>query len=221
MKRTSIASSVGCLFIALACAIPSTARADYSVVCASDGYKHATCNLSQSGRVTLKRQISKKTQCVQGRNWDFDRRAIWVDDGCAGDFYVDTSSHDHNNVGKAAGMIAAAVLLGAIANADQGKAAKYDNDNYYGPRHSSYIADWMVGQFRGVNTKYNNIEVLLTVKSDGRLNVLANGQEIHGYINDGYMHVGDTVFTINRSGEGVVTSQVGDQSNVVRYQRIN
>lgn len=227
IKQTSIAAGLGGLLIALASATPSTAFADYSVTCASEGYKHSTCSLSKAGRVTLKRQISRKTRCDQGRNWDYDRRQIWVDDGCAAEFQVESSSRDSKDLGSAVGLVAAAVLLGALTDTDKnkdsnhGRAEQYQNDNYYGPRHSSYVADWMVGQFRGVNVKYNNTEVLMTVKSDGQLSALASGQEIRGYINDGYVHIGDSVFTINRSREGFVTSQVGDQDNVVRYQRIN
>lgn len=220
MKNTVAKAAISGAVFLLALLGTTTANADYSVKCASSGYKHATCRLSQPGRVTLQRQVSGAS-CKQGRTWDYDSRQIWVDDGCSGEFRVDTSSHGHSSAGAAAGMVAAAILLGALADSDQGNVSKYKDDDYHGPRHSSYVADWMVGQFRGVNSKYDNTDVLMTIKPDGRVTALAKGQTINGYINDDYLHAGDVVFTINRTRDGFVTSQVGDQYNVVHYRRIN
>lgn len=220
MKHRSAGAAVTGLVFVVGALSTTTARAAYTVSCASSGYKHATCRLSQSGRVTLQRQVSGAS-CKQGRTWDYDSRQICVDDGCSGKFRVETSSHGHNSASTAAGAVAAAILLGALANSDQGNVAKYKDDDYHGPRHSSYVPDWMIGQFNGVNSKYDNTDVLMTIKSDGRITALAKGQTINGYINDDYLHVGDVVFTINRTREGFVTSQVGDQYNVVHYRRIN
>lgn len=224
MKHTTAKAAVSGAVFLLASLYSNTALADYTVKCTSSGYKHATCRLDRPGRVTLQRQISG-TNCKQGRNWDYDGRQIWVDDGCAGEFRVDTSSHGNQSVKTAAGVVAAAILLGALADGEHAKVDKshdkYQDDGYFGPRHSSYVPDWMIGQFRGVNTKYDDTEVLLTIQPDGRVTALAQGQEIRGYINDDYLRAGDAVFTVNRSRDGLVTSQVGDQSNVVRYRRIN
>lgn len=211
------------VFAGLLLAIPSLfttpAHADYTVTCASNGYRHTTCRLDSPGRVTLHRQRSSAV-CVQGRTWDYDARAIWVDDGCGGEFRVDTSSHDRKTVATAAGAVAVAVLLGALTGNDQLVDPKRTDGNYYGPQHSSYVPDWMVGQFRGVNTKYNDSEVLLTIKPDGQVVALANGHEIRGYVNDDNLHAGDAVFTINRTSNGFATAQLGDPLNVVHYRRV-
>jgi len=61
----------------------------------------------------------------------------------------------------------------------------------------------------------------IRVNVAGRVSALAQRQEIRGYINDGRLRAGDAAFTVNRSRDGLVTSQVGDQSNVVRCRRIN
>lgn len=218
MKQTLLPTFAG-LALVLASLTTTPAYADYTVKCSSKSYRHATCRLDSPGRVSLQHQTSS-TRCVQGRNWDYDARAIWVDDGCSGEFQVDSSSHDRKTVATAAGVVAVAALLGAIAEQKPPSDPKYADDNYFGPKHSSYVPGWMVGQFRGVNTKFNNTEVLLTIQPDGQAVGLAMGHEIRGYINDGHLHSGDAVFTVNQTQDGFATAQIGDPLNVVHYRRV-
>jgi len=218
MKKTFL-PALAVLGLASSSLAPTLAHADDTVRCTSSGYRHTTCRLNSPGRVTLQRQTSS-TRCVQGRNWDYDARAIWVDDGCGGEFRVDSSSHNRKTVATAAGVVAAAVLLGALADQTQNGHPKYADDKYFGSQHSSYVPDWMVGQFRGVNTKYDNTEVLLTIKPDGQAMALAMGHEIGGYINDNLLHAGDAVFTVNQTRDGFATAQIGDPLNVVQYRRV-
>lgn len=56
--------------------------------CESPDFRHRSCQVRIDQRVRIVRQISD-TQCVQGRNWGFDRNRIWVDKGCAAEFEVD------------------------------------------------------------------------------------------------------------------------------------
>lgn len=202
------------------------ALADYTVDCESSGNSYQSCRLDQgAGYVTLDRQRSKGS-CQQGRTWDYDRRQIWVDDGCRASFRVHTygneggSHHDGNHDAKvAAGVIVGAALLGALAhNADKDE-ERYRDDNYQGSRHSSYVPGWMVGSFEGYNPMYH-ASVRMTIQGDGQVTADANGQTLRGWINSGELHVGNDIFTINRSGSGFVTSQVGDSYNQVRYDRV-
>lgn len=218
MKRTLL-PVVASLATVLSSLVATPAHADYTLNCSSQDYRHATCRLDSPGRVSLQRQLSG-TRCVQGDNWDYDARAIWVDDGCSGEFRVDTSSHDRKTIATAAGVVAAAALLGAASEPAQRSDPKYTDSNYLGPRHSSYVPGWMVGQFRGINTKYENTEVVLTVKADGQVVGLAMGHEIRGYINDDKLHAGDAVFTVSQTRDGFATAQIGDPLNVVHYRRI-
>jgi hypothetical protein len=57
------------------------------IVCASRDYRHEFCAANIRGTVEIVNQISR-TQCIEGRNWGYDRRGIWVDKGCAGEFRV-------------------------------------------------------------------------------------------------------------------------------------
>ncbi|CAN7577997.1 DUF3011 domain-containing protein [Pseudoxanthomonas sp. LjRoot143] len=197
------------------------AYADDYITCESRNDRYQSCPISTAGYVTLDRQLSG-TACTQGRTWDYNRREIWVDDGCRASFRVHTSSsghHDNNDAKVAAGVLIGAAILGAIASNANKKDDKYDDNRYQGARHSSYVPGWMVGTFEGYNPLYN-ADVTLTIDSSGRATGRANGQTINGWINDGYLNVGNNAFNIDQSRDGFVTSQVGDRQNEVRYRRV-
>lgn len=207
------------------------ALADYTLTCGSVGGRHNTCRLSEPGYVTLVRQVSG-ARCEQGRSWDFDRREIWVDNGCEAEFRVErwgyrrdggasaSGSSGRHDAAVAAAVIAGAAVLGALANnKDHHDDYKYRDSNYYGPRHTSYVPGWMVGTFRGYNPMYG-ADVEMTIRSDGRMSAVASGRPIEGYVNDQQLIVGPVIFDIDQTREGFVTSQKGDRANEVRYRRI-
>ncbi|RYE74638.1 MAG: DUF3011 domain-containing protein, partial [Oxalobacteraceae bacterium] len=189
----------------------SAALADYDVTCESNDNQHQTCRLNQgSGYVTLDRNLSK-ADCRQGRNWDYDRREVWVDDGCRASFKVHTygsdnrsGRSDNHDAKVAAGVLVGAAILGAMAHHADKDDEKYRDDKYYGGRHSSYVPDWMVGTFVGYNPTYD-ASIRMTIGDDGQMSAVTNAQSLRGWINNGDLHVGDEVFTINRSGDGFVT----------------
>jgi hypothetical protein len=216
-------------------AIAPLAHADYSITCGSVSGRHNTCRLTEPGYVTLVKQVSG-ARCEQGRTWDFDRREIWVDNGCEAEFRVETwstygqGSHSQGSSSSGssgkdaaaiAGVLAGAAILGALVNnKDHQDDYKYRDQNYYGPRHTSYVPGWMVGTFRGYNPMYG-AEVTMTIRPDGRMSASSNGQPINGYVNDELLHVGNFIFDIDQTRDGFVTSQKGDRHNEVRYRRIN
>nr|WP_298131212.1 DUF3011 domain-containing protein [uncultured Pseudoxanthomonas sp.] len=201
------------------------AFADDMITCESRNNQHQTCRINQSGYVTLDRQISRDS-CQQGRNWDYNRREIWVDDGCRATFRVHTSGHDggghdsNHDAKVVAGVLVGAAILGAMAHHADNDDDKYRDDNYHGSRHSSYVPDWMEGTFNGYNPTYG-ASIRMTINEDGQMTAVTNGRTLRGWVNNGELHIGNDVFTINRSGNGFVTSQVGDSYNQVRYSRIN
>ncbi len=196
------------------------AHADDYVTCESRNGHYQSCRISTAGYVTLDRQLSG-TACTQGRTWDYDRREVWVDDGCRARFRVHTDTsghHDGSHAAKvAAGVLIGAAILGAIAS-NANKDDKYEDEAYQGPRHTSYVPRWMVGTFEGYNALYD-ADVTLTIESNGRATAWSRGETVHGWINDGRLNVGDTTFDIDLSRDGLVTSQVGDRQNEVRYRR--
>ncbi len=56
------------------------------VRCESRDYAQTFC-AARGREVRLARQISR-APCVQGQTWGYERRGIWVDQGCAADFEV-------------------------------------------------------------------------------------------------------------------------------------
>jgi hypothetical protein len=57
------------------------------VRCESQDGRLRQCPVDVRGGVRLTRQLSR-TDCVQGRNWGYDARGIWVSGGCRAEFAV-------------------------------------------------------------------------------------------------------------------------------------
>ncbi len=58
-----------------------------TVRCESTGRRMHQCRADVRRDVRLLRQLSD-TRCVEGRNWGWDRRGIWVTDGCRAEFEI-------------------------------------------------------------------------------------------------------------------------------------
>src|SRR5262245_50429209 len=67
--------------------ISSAALADDTIRCESEGYKYNRCPARIAGPVQLEQQLSD-APCHRGETWGYDRRGIWVDKGCVGEFRV-------------------------------------------------------------------------------------------------------------------------------------
>ncbi len=61
-----------------------------SVRCESNDGRVQHCPVATQGGVRLVRQLSR-TACIEGRNWGYDHRGVWVDGGCRADF--ETGDH--------------------------------------------------------------------------------------------------------------------------------
>ena len=56
-----------------------------AVRCESEDNHTRHCDMDTRGGVYLSRRISD-TACIQGRNWGYDARGVWVTGGCRGEF---------------------------------------------------------------------------------------------------------------------------------------
>ncbi|HEU0152969.1 MAG TPA: DUF3011 domain-containing protein [Arenimonas sp.] len=66
-------------------------RAPVIVSCNSDRYRERFCPVDTRGGVRLVRQVSdSRGPCIEGRSWGYDRRGIWVTNGCRAQFEVGT-----------------------------------------------------------------------------------------------------------------------------------
>ncbi len=67
---------------------PDTGQYLGTIICRSEGGLQQICPAEIGrNRVELLRRISKKP-CVQGHSWGYDRRSVWVGNGCRGEFGV-------------------------------------------------------------------------------------------------------------------------------------
>ncbi|MBI1285262.1 MAG: DUF3011 domain-containing protein [Thiobacillus sp.] len=139
-------------------AAPTAVYSDYTVSCKRHGCKHESCRLCEPGYVRLERQ-TPTTDCEKERTWSYDRREIWVDDGCADDFLVEThSSGSHHNSAKVAGAAVGPALRGALASKNSQKNDhKYQDKNHYSSRRASCVPGWMTGRFRGYKPMVGSI----------------------------------------------------------------
>jgi hypothetical protein len=160
--------------------------------------------------VKLERQISN-SPCRQGQSWDWDHRGIWVDDGCAAEFRIEarqhTESHPDHKGDKA-----------IAADKHDDDRDHYRDDNYGHGGHFSYVAKWMVGEFKGYNLTYG-ADVTMRIDGNGRARAWVNAQELQGYVNDSRLYIGDHQFYIDRAGDGFNTTELGNSSNKVHYSR--
>ena len=207
--------------IAIALAYPAMLLADQTVHCKSKHHEYKLCPISTHGYVYLRSEDGKQ-RCVQGYNWDYDRRGIWVDNNCGGTFVVETRNHtsghkDHDGE-KAVAAVAALALIAAAASADGDKHDRYNDENYHRAGHSSYVPRWMIGRFSGYNLQFGT-QVEMEIESDGRMRVYVNGATLTGYVNDQRAYLGDSEFYIEKAGDGFNTVQVGNSSNQVHYTR--
>jgi hypothetical protein len=56
---------------------------DFSCESVNNRYQFCPCNTNRGVRLV---RVKSDASCIQGRSWGYDRRGIWVKDGCRGDF---------------------------------------------------------------------------------------------------------------------------------------
>ena len=67
-----------------------------AVRCESIGSRRTYCRADTRGGVRIARQISQRS-CIQGRNWSYDSRGIWVSGGCRADFAISSRHGDRRD----------------------------------------------------------------------------------------------------------------------------
>jgi len=75
-----------------------------TVVCESrDGRRHR-CAADTLGQVTLGRQLTRHSNCVEDRSWGADRHGIWVDHGCRAEFLIADNAGTYRDRGPSQAM---------------------------------------------------------------------------------------------------------------------
>jgi Protein of unknown function (DUF3011) len=75
----------GTMVCAMALATCVITLAQTRITCSSNKGDRQYCDADTRNGVILFKQLSRD-RCVQGRSWGFDRRGIWVDQGCSAVF---------------------------------------------------------------------------------------------------------------------------------------
>ena len=215
--KLNLSISLSALIISAAMYSPITS-ADRTIRCESKYHSREICRIPAYGYVRLDRQLSR-SPCSRGRTWDYDRRIIWVDDGCRGVFVVENRPHydDHHN-DSSSDSVGAAAAIALIAAAIASGENEDGDENFLLDGHTAYVPEWMVGHFEGYNLKYR-AEVSLTIDSDGRTQAWVGGTSLRGRVDDYRLYLGDLEYDIDQAGNGFITTQIGDFSNQVHYQR--
>jgi len=183
-----------------------------TIRCKSRDGQYRYCRAKTDNRVSLVRQYSE-TRCRKGRNWDFDRNGVWVDDGCEAEFRVgrrgrDHGSHDNDDDNDKA-VVAGAALAGlAIV------AALSSNED----KHTADVPSWAVGTFYGYD-EVEDKELKLTVLPGGAVKGYANRHKFTGSLEGDNLETGRHRFTVNRSGNGFTATDVTDAGHRIRFRR--
>ncbi len=109
--------------------LPQIAYARGDISCSSYRGGTNTCRADTRDGVRLSRQLSR-APCRENDTWGYDRRGIWVANGCAAEFSLGRSGSDDNTAGILIGVLAAGLIGAAILNQN-------DNSNNNSANQSS------------------------------------------------------------------------------------
>jgi hypothetical protein len=207
VSRTSISCVVA---VALAATtIPVAASTDeYTIRCDSGRWgSHRYCAADTDGRVQLIREFSRR-RCVQWRTWGYDKRGVWVDNGCRAEFRVGKDGGIGTGGAVAIGAIAGAAVIAAIL------ANKGDN-------HKEEVRgaeDWMVGRFRGFGPLHDR-DFEITIERNGTVSGDSQGDRLSGHVSKDRLHLGDSEFKMKKESWGFQATRADDSKDVIYFRK--
>lgn len=197
----------------LSCApIPAVAGED-SLRCESRNGRYRYCRVETDNRVTLTRQLSRQ-RCVLWSTWGYDKRGVWVDNGCRGEFRTGRDGGLSGGQAAAIGGIAAAVIIGAVIANKAGK----DNDK----DRSRDLPAWANGTYRGFDRGWNG-DIELTVYSGSAVEGFVVGREsdrFTGRFEKDRLFLGPDEFKVKPDGDGFVAKHVRDSAREIRFRKV-
>jgi len=172
------------------------------------GGRYRECRVDTDGRVTLAREFSYR-RCQLWRTWGYDRRSIWVDQGCRAEFRVGRDGGSGAGTAAVIGALAGAAIMAAILagrNNDRG------SDAVHAPA-------WAQGRYRGFNPK-EDVHFEIGVERDGTVRGTANDQSMSGYFASGNRLVlGNAHFSVREEPWGFVATHRDDSESVIYFRR--
>jgi Protein of unknown function (DUF3011) len=85
MLRLPRVRLIASLLLAALVLAPAAAFAE-RMRCASVDYRYSYCRTDRPVRWARVARRYSKRPCIEGRTWGYDRRGIWVNNGCDADF---------------------------------------------------------------------------------------------------------------------------------------
>lgn len=182
---------------------------EYTIRCDSGLFgRRRYCTADTDGEVRLIREFSRR-RCDQWRTWGYDRRGVWVDDGCKAEF----------RVGKGGGIGAggAVAIGGAVAGAAI-LAAILANKNNDHKDEVPGAQDWQVGRFRGFAPAYNR-DFDITIDRDGRVNGESQNDPLTGHVTKDRLHLGESEFKLKKEAWGFQATRTDDDKDVIYFRK--
>jgi len=210
------------------------ALADERITCESKNHRYNHCRVDTDNRVKLKKQLSD-APCIEGQTWGYDKKGVWVDQGCKAEFKVGKDNNNNNGIGglgAAAAGVGALGILGALMGSGGGSSdnvANYPPDspgyssntpNYPYNQQGSAVPDWAIGTFRGNNPQYNT-DIELTISPNGQVSGYAGNEPVQGYFRNNQLQIGNLTLQIQPENQGFRTTQAGNPRSQVRYFRVH
>jgi len=194
------------------------ARADGQIECTSDNYRYRYCRADTDNSVRLAHQQSK-TRCDYGRSWGYDRRGIWVDNGCSAIFeygYGSGGRHkDKDDTGKIVAGVAALAIIGAIASSsDKSDRHRHEDDWGGGDR----VPNWAIGSFSG-SDRMAGTEIDINVSSNGRIGGYYGHQSLDGQFDGDRAYLGGRGYSAYATRDGFQLVADDDRRMVIDFYR--
>ena len=169
----------------------SAVQAQDTIACESRHQRHEYCRVNTENNVRLRRQLSHN-QCIEGRTWGYDRRGIWVDDGCRAVFEYGYRHRDDD----------------------------YGGERPHRPDRDRDLPNWLIGTYRGYDPEYRDT-LTLRIHPDGKIIGHVGGRRISGYYEARTREIvfPDASLRVERERRGIRLTQPGYRDGVF-YTRI-
>ncbi|MEP7041706.1 MAG: DUF3011 domain-containing protein [Dokdonella sp.] len=181
----------------------TNARADGQIECTSQNYRYTYCRADTGNVVQLTHQQSK-TRCEQGRNWGYDGRGIWVDDGCGAIFeygFRRANGHHKDKTGEIVAGVAAVAILGAILSSDKSDHDHRSDHAYERDYGRDRVPGWAVGGFHGSDRRSGD-DVAVNIDGSGRVSGYQDRYRLDGQVDGDGVYLGNRHYTAQPTRDG-------------------
>lgn len=200
------------LFILAVFGLHANAYADNRIDCRSSNYRYSYCSADTYNSVRLVRQLSGSS-CDFGRSWGYDRRGVWVDNGCAATFEYGRGRGGRNDAGKVVAGVAAVAILGAILSAN-----KSDNDRRDRDWNGAHVPNWAVGSFSGYDPRAR-YDIDIHIDSNGAIDGYAGRDHFDGQFDGDRVYLDNRSYSVSQNGNGFRLVADDDRRDVIDFSR--